>query len=48
MRKNDSNSFTFGFDYIVPLDMKGCIWHEVAYTPFHIQGDDISFLIWVR
>ena len=31
----------------VPLDMKGCIchkWqiHQVADTPFHIQGDDKS------
>ena len=23
---------------IVPLNMKGCICHKVADTPFHIQG----------
>ena len=35
--------------WLVPLlsatDMKGCIWHKLADTPFHIQGDNFHIYI---
>ena len=40
-------------EYVVPLDMnpldmKGCVCHKVADTPFHIQGNDVisNFVKW--
>ena len=30
---------TVGLSYVVHVDMKGCICHFVAGTPFYLQGD---------
>ena len=39
-----SNGYDIVYIYIIPLDMKGCICHFVAYTPFHIQRDELCWM----